>query len=1771
MNRIVVRSLVAGGLLGAGVQHAACNPSGGVVTYGNAGITTAPGTVTIDQTSQVAIINWQTFSIGAGELTKFVQPSATSAALNRVLGGGTSMIAGTLQANGQVVLINGNGIVVTSSGLVNTNGFIASTRDVTDSDYLTGNWHFTGSGTAGVANSGTITAANGNVYLIGKTVDNEGSINAPNGTAGLASGDDVLLTTGYIHNVYVSPSPTATAAAGQTAVHNAGTITSATAELSAANGNLFALAINNAGTVRATQIVTGNGGRIFLTADSGQIQNNGKLISKCGTPGSPVTGGTVRITDTAGSVWNRQTIDASGTYGGKVYITAQNVQNDGMITTAGTAQTGGIVSIEYTGNAIGSVTGMIDASGAQTGGTIEILGLGANSEAYLSETLNVNATLGGAGNIYINGPTIYLTDASLSASGMYGGTILVGAGDPLAAIAPAPAGTLYISPGTTLVANGHGGGGFGGTVTATGTRTTVFQGFAQANGGTHAPVGAISITGVTPITKGSTTYAGTKTLVVGSGGGSTDTGTSKTSATLFEFVDPDPGPDNAFGRPFTGVYNLTSNTTLITSPGDSFGGAGAGAVYLFNSVTGALLSTLRGSDAGDGAGTSVSLLSGSTFAILTPGWSDGAGAVSFGTGKNGFFGGGGSISAANSLVGSAAGDGVGSGGIVPLVNGDDVVLSPNWNQGAGAVTWVDPRSGVTGVVSSTNSLLGASAGDAIGSGGIVQLNNGVNYLVLSPDFDGGAGAITNCSNGSGRDDTVSTFNSLVGASTSEHLGTEDSIIDTTYGYYLVTDASYGDGAGAVTWNASNIGTTGVVGAGNSLVGSSSTDAIGSGGIVLLPIVQNYVVLSPSWSGGTGAVTFGNGSSGISGAVGAGNSLVGSQTSDHLGSGGVTVLGNGNYAVLSPDWNNATGAVTLASAGFGVSGAVSSSNSYVGASAGDQVGSGGISSVNGATSVILSPNFDDGAGAVTQVLADFSPFNAPAGVVSSSNSLVGAAAGDHIGSDGVVNIANGYLVLSPDWNGGRGAITENLNSAALTGVVSSANSLVGASASDHVGVAGTVVDSGSNYFLVDDPGYDNGAGAVTYGGENSPTIGVVGAGNSLVGSSPGDAVGSGGVVALPNSSYIVLSPDWNSGAGAVTLGGQNGIVAGVVGGSNSLIGSASGDHIGSAGVVSVGSGSSSYAVLSPEWNGGRGALTIVSANANVTGTVSASNSLVGAAAGDAVGAAGSITHLSGGDFVVTTASYDGGAGAVTWSDPSNPTTGMLSAENSLVGTGAGDDIGSGGLVQVSASHYVILSPDWNDGAGAVTNFNAGTGVAGVLSASNSLVGANAGDGVGSAGSILLPNASSSSYYLVQTSNFAGGAGAVTWNSPSGQVGVISSANSLVGSSTSDAVGSGGVTFLGNKGYVVLSPNWNGNAGAVSQGSAGAGVSGVVGTTNSLVGATGGDQVGDGGVQVLNNGNYLVLSPDWSSGTGAVTFVNTNAGKTGVVSASNSLVGSAPGDGIGSGGLYVLPSSGSYLVFSPDFDDGRGAVTFGTDTAGISGVVSPDNSLVGANEGDYVGSGGVVQLTNGDYLIQSPLFNDSAGAVTWGSDVSGVTGVVTSANSITGGVRDAGEQFAGESADGSVYYVSFTTDTSNGGDGRVLAGSVNGPTGVPASSFSTAQLFQQAQVLTVEASDFNFLSGVLDFYISDPNTPGHDQANVEGTGAVNDGSASSLASGSSSAKMSGPQRLLLPGNGIWNIFGGSVYSTPPPPFVSEQLKLNLSPQVFSHLNELLFGHL
>ena len=322
MKTKLFRGLIASSLaLGFAVKTAHAGPSGGEVVGGSATISGAgTGSTTVVQASDRAIINWQDFSIGLGEITRFIQPGSDAAVLNRVLSGNPSQLLGTLQANGQVYLINPNGIVVGPSGVINAGSFIGSTLDIANSDFMAGgNLLFSGNSLAGVENLGTINALGGNIFLFGHTVKNSGTLNADS-TVGLAAGTKIELRQAGNERIGVLLGDSANQAA--VGVDNQGLIKATSAEIQAAGGNIYAVAINNGGTIRATPTLTMEGGKLVLKAVGGTVVNSGTLDAS--NPNGK--GGTVEVLGDKVGLATTSVIDASGKTGGGTVLVGGDYQ-----------------------------------------------------------------------------------------------------------------------------------------------------------------------------------------------------------------------------------------------------------------------------------------------------------------------------------------------------------------------------------------------------------------------------------------------------------------------------------------------------------------------------------------------------------------------------------------------------------------------------------------------------------------------------------------------------------------------------------------------------------------------------------------------------------------------------------------------------------------------------------------------------------------------------------------------------------------------------------------------------------------------------------------------------------------------------------------------------------------------------------------------------------------------------------------------------------------------------------------------------------------------------------------------------------------------------------------------------------------------------------------------------------------------------------------------------------------------------------------------------
>lgn len=159
-------------------------PESGQVVAGSASISQSGANMTISQTSQRAAVDWKNFSIGSQARVDFAQPGSSSVTLNRVTTAHPSEIYGTINAPGQVFLLNPSGVLFAKGSQVNVGGLVAGTVSMSVDDFMAGKYQFTRNGTsAGVKNEGTIAASDGGlVALFGSSVQNDGVIEARLGT-----------------------------------------------------------------------------------------------------------------------------------------------------------------------------------------------------------------------------------------------------------------------------------------------------------------------------------------------------------------------------------------------------------------------------------------------------------------------------------------------------------------------------------------------------------------------------------------------------------------------------------------------------------------------------------------------------------------------------------------------------------------------------------------------------------------------------------------------------------------------------------------------------------------------------------------------------------------------------------------------------------------------------------------------------------------------------------------------------------------------------------------------------------------------------------------------------------------------------------------------------------------------------------------------------------------------------------------------------------------------------------------------------------------------------------------------------------------------------------------------------------------------------------------------------------------------------------------------------------------------------------------------------
>nr|WP_315595444.1 filamentous hemagglutinin N-terminal domain-containing protein [uncultured Cupriavidus sp.] len=288
-------------------------PTGGQVVAGQATIAQPnASTMHVDQSSQRAVIDWNTFSIGQDQTVQFNQPNGQAQMLNRVTGADASNIQGSLLANGQVLIQNANGVLFGKGAVVNVGSLLATNKLIDAKAFMHGDpLRLTSTGTqAGVINEGDI-QAQGFVTLMGDQVRNDGRIRtSQGGQVVLAAGDSatVSLPNGLGISLVLDQA-TANALVentGHIVAHDGTVLVTARGKDTLLNTVINLDGVTRAGTIVADAGTTGD------TVVTGQID-----ASNMAAGGQ---GGTVVLAGDRVGIFGDATVDVSGDAAGGVAI-----------------------------------------------------------------------------------------------------------------------------------------------------------------------------------------------------------------------------------------------------------------------------------------------------------------------------------------------------------------------------------------------------------------------------------------------------------------------------------------------------------------------------------------------------------------------------------------------------------------------------------------------------------------------------------------------------------------------------------------------------------------------------------------------------------------------------------------------------------------------------------------------------------------------------------------------------------------------------------------------------------------------------------------------------------------------------------------------------------------------------------------------------------------------------------------------------------------------------------------------------------------------------------------------------------------------------------------------------------------------------------------------------------------------------------------------------------------------------------------------------------
>jgi filamentous hemagglutinin family protein len=582
-------------------------PSGGTVQAGSATIDSVSSQqMTIQQTSEKAIIDWQTFDIESAEQVDF-KLSQGGVTLNRVTGNDPTHIFGKLTSNGDLWLVNPNGVLFGSNSQVDVNGLIATTSDISNTNFLNGDYNFNlpSSLSATVVNQGHITAAEGGlVALVAPGVQNSGVINARLGKVSLASGKtftvdlygDQLINLGVDSQVMGQ----VTGADGEiltSLIDQSGSIFAdggvVRLDVNAAQ-NIVDRVINMDGIIQAHSVVNKNGQIILIGGSAGEVSVSGTLDAS--GYGLDETGGTVHVLGDSLSFTGNGFIDVSGDRGGGTLLFGGDYQGQGWVPNATDAYIG--PDTQTFANAVsggegGKVIfwadrrmrflGIVKGRGGQyfgDGGFVEVSG---KEELYFDGLVDTTAPNGKTGTLLLDPDTITIADGSGTTTASGASTFTTIYEDTLEAVSASTNITLLATSSILLsdlsdnLLNLQQGS--GNSVTFTVTNGTIS--FASSTDTISTNGGSINFNATQGLTIGSLASNGGDISLIGSDlslSGTLSSGTGNISITHV-----DSGKIGLGGTTCTGSCDMSLNTTELGNMSGNqliIGGESNGDIYV---------------------------------------------------------------------------------------------------------------------------------------------------------------------------------------------------------------------------------------------------------------------------------------------------------------------------------------------------------------------------------------------------------------------------------------------------------------------------------------------------------------------------------------------------------------------------------------------------------------------------------------------------------------------------------------------------------------------------------------------------------------------------------------------------------------------------------------------------------------------------------------------------------------------------------------------------------------------------------------------------------------------------------------------------------------------------------------------------------------------------------------------------------------------------------------------------------------------------------------